>query len=68
MHISFLKPHPPMYVSEPWHSLINPDDIDLPIMNKTYEEMIKDHPFLKEIIHRCFLEKKILRNTFFRFN
>ena len=58
MHISFLKPHPPMYVSEPWHSLINPDDIDLPIMNKTYEEMIKDHPFLKEIIHRYFLEKK----------
>jgi len=58
MHISFLKPHPPMYVAEPWHSLINPDDIDLPIMNKTYEEMIKDHPFLKEIIHRCFLEKK----------
>jgi len=58
MHISFLKPHPPMYVSEPWHSLINPDDIDLPSMNKTYEEMIKDHPFLKEIIHRYFLEKK----------
>ena len=58
MHVSFLRPHPPMYVSEPWHSLINPDDIDLPIMNKTYEEMIKDHPFLKEIIHRCFLEKK----------
>ncbi|SVB69894.1 uncharacterized protein METZ01_LOCUS222748, partial [marine metagenome] len=58
MHISFLRPHPPMYVSEPWHSLINPDDIDLPNMNKTYEEMIKDHPFLKEIIHRFFLEKK----------
>ena len=57
MHISFLKPHPPMYVSEPWHSLINPDDIDLPIMNKTYEEMLKDHPFIKEIIHRYFLEK-----------
>jgi len=36
----------------------NPDDIDLPSMNKTYEEMIKDHPFLKEIIHRYFLEKQ----------
>ena len=31
----FLRPHPPMYVSEPWHSLINPDDIDLPFMDKT---------------------------------
>jgi arylsulfatase A-like enzyme len=50
IHASFLKPHPPMFVSEPWHSLINPDDIDLPFMDKTHEELSKDHPFLKEII------------------
>jgi arylsulfatase A-like enzyme len=64
MHISFLKPHPPMYVSEPWHSLINPNDIDLPIMNKTYEEMMKDHPFLKEIICRYTLEKNFTEIRF----
>ena len=29
MHISFLRPHPPLFVSEPWHSLINPQDIDV---------------------------------------
>ena len=50
MHISFLKPHPPMYVSEPWHSLINPDDIDLPFMEKTIEEMSNQHPVFKEIL------------------
>jgi len=49
MHISFLKPHPPRRVSEPWHSLINPDDIDLPFMEKTIEEMSNQHPVFKEI-------------------
>jgi len=57
MHISFLRPHPPLFVSEPWHSLINPQDIDLPNIHKTYQEMAQDHPFLKEIISRYTLEK-----------
>ena len=52
MHISFLKPHPPMYVSEPWHSLINPDDIDLPFMEKTIEEISNQHPVIKEILEK----------------
>ena len=52
IHISFLKPHPPMYVSEPWHSLINPDDIDLPFMEKTIEEMSNQHPVFKEILKK----------------
>jgi len=49
MHISFLRPHPPMYVAEPWHSLVNPDDIELPFMNKTLEELSNTHPLFKEI-------------------
>ena len=49
MHISFLRPHPPMYVAEPWHSLVNPNDIELPFMNKTIEELSNMHPLFKEI-------------------
>ena len=48
-HVSFLRPHPPMFVSEPWHSLINPDDIELPKESQTYEQLLEDHPFLKEL-------------------
>ena len=51
-HISFLRPHPPMFVSEPWHSLINPNDIELPKESHTYEELLDDHPFLKEIARK----------------
>ena len=52
MHISFLRPHPPMYVADPWHSLVNPDDIELPFMNKTLEELSSQHPVFQEIIKK----------------
>ena len=50
MHISFLKPHPPFMVSEPWHSLIDPDSLEPPITNGTKQEMINHHPILKNMM------------------
>ena len=52
MHISFLKPHPPFVVSEPWHSLIDPDSLEPPITHGTKQEMINRHPILKNIMAR----------------
>ena len=43
-HVSYLRPHPPMFVSEPWHSLIDPNLIDLPPESSSYEEMLDGHP------------------------
>ena len=34
MHISFLKPHPPYCVSDPWHSLIDPLKLESDILNE----------------------------------
>ena len=50
MHISFLKPHPPFVVSEPWHSLIDPDSLESPITHGTKQEMINHHPILKNMM------------------
>jgi hypothetical protein len=61
-HISFLRPHPPMFVSEPWHSLIDPNNIELPKESHTYEELLADHPFLKEIA-RKFLNKDLYKEV-----
>ena len=58
MHISFLRPHPPMYVAEPWHSLVNPDDIELPFMKKTIEELSIQHPVFKEISKKYTTEER----------
>ena len=52
MHISFLKPHPPFVVSEPWHSLIDPDSLEPPITHGTKQEMINHHPILKNMMAR----------------
>ena len=32
-----------MFVSEPWHSLIDPNLIDLPPESSSYEEMLDGH-------------------------
>ena len=50
MHVSFLRPHPPMFVSEPWHSLIDPNSIAPPIARKTKQEMADHHPVLKNMM------------------
>ena len=47
-HVSFLKPHPPFHVAEPWFSQIHPEDIDLPMTDTTMEELSLRHPLLKE--------------------
>ena len=52
MHISFLKPHPPLIVSEPWHSLIDPNSLEPPITHGTKQEMINHHPILKNMMAR----------------
>ena len=51
-HVSFLRPHPPMFVSEPWHSLIDPNEIELPNESFSYEQLLSEHPFLKEIARK----------------
>ena len=50
MHVSFLKPHPPYRVSEPWHSLIDPSSLEPLITNIEKEKRIKQHPLMKNII------------------
>ena len=58
MHISFLKPHPPYCVSEPWHSLIDPLKLESEITNEPKEDRIKLHPLLKNIIEYFENKKK----------
>ena len=58
-HVSFLKPHPPFHVAEPWFSQVNPKDIDLPITDTTMDELSLRHPLLKEF------SKKFLNEEYF---
>jgi len=54
-----------MFVSEPWHSLIDPNQIELPLESSSYEEMLDGHPFLKEMA-RKFLNEDLYKEIRFK--
>lgn len=45
LHLSYIKPHWPYVVSEPYHDLVSP--LDLPAPNRTDAELESDHPVLR---------------------
>ena len=63
-HVSFLKPHPPFHVADPWFSQIHPENIDLPIANTSMEELSHRHPLLKEISKKFLNEKNFTEIRF----
>ena len=57
MHVSFLKPHPPFHVADPWFSKFNPNDINLSKNNISLKELSKMHPLLKELCNKFLLKE-----------
>jgi arylsulfatase A-like enzyme len=56
-HVSFLKPHPPYNIADPWFSLFKSKNIDLPNDSLTFKQLGKKHPLLNEIVKK-FLDKE----------
>ena len=63
-HVSFLKPHPPFHVAEPWFSQINPDNIDLPITSNSMKELSNMHPLLMEFSKKFLNEENFTEMRF----
>lgn len=47
VHAVFLRPHPPLYACEPYNSLYDPAQIDLPRRTGTPDSTWQQHPFLR---------------------
>jgi len=45
LHLSYIKPHWPYVVSEPYHDMVSP--LDLPAPNRSDAELETDHPVLR---------------------
>ena len=45
-HVSFLRPHPPFSVPEPWNEMVRPEDAPPPMLADTAEDEANQHPFL----------------------
>ena len=56
-HVSFLKPHPPYNIADPWFTLFKSKNIDLPNVSLTFKQLGKKHPLLNEIVKK-FLDKE----------
>ncbi len=46
VHLSFLSPHPPYIVAEPFHDMYDAEDMPLPVRRETPEEEAAQHPWL----------------------
>ncbi len=46
VHLSFLSPHPPYIVPEPFHNLYDAKDMTLPVRQETPEKEAAQHPWL----------------------
>ncbi len=51
VHLSFLSPHPPFVVADPYHAMYNADDMDLPVRHETPEQEAEQHPWLKHYLY-----------------
>lgn len=50
LHLSFLSPHPPYVVPEPFHNQYDAKDMSLPVRQKTPEKEASQHPWLDHYI------------------
>jgi arylsulfatase A-like enzyme len=46
VHVSYLRPHPPLVAADPWHRLHHPDDVPAPLRAPSPGEEAKLHPWL----------------------
>jgi arylsulfatase A-like enzyme len=46
VHVSYLRPHPPLVAAAPWHALHHPDDVPPPVRAPSREEEARLHPWL----------------------
>lgn len=51
LHISFLSPHPPLVVPEPYHDMYDANDMPLPVRQATPEEEAAQHPWLGHYLY-----------------
>jgi arylsulfatase A-like enzyme len=58
-HVSYIRPHPPFSVPEPYASMIAPSDTPKPIRRASLAEERRQHPFLDLALRKSTKEKAV---------
>ena len=45
-HAAYIRPHPPFVAPAPYHAIVDPADVDLPVRKPTWDEEGRQHPML----------------------
>jgi arylsulfatase A-like enzyme len=45
-HVTFLRPHPPYVAPAPWHDLVDPAEVPLPVRHDSPEAEAAEHPMV----------------------
>lgn len=51
VHLSFLSPHPPFVVPEPYHAMYDPEAVTMPVRCPTPEQEAAQHPWLQHYLY-----------------
>lgn len=51
VHLSFLSPHPPFVVPEPYHAMYDPEAVTMPVRCPTAEQEAAQHPWLQHYLY-----------------
>jgi len=51
VHLSFLSPHPPFVVPEPYHDMYDANEMPLPVRHATPQEEAAQHPWLAHYLY-----------------
>lgn len=64
LHVNWLRPHPPLAPPEPFHRIVDPDDVALPTRGLTREAQFSLHPLYQQAgAHRQmaeYLQRRVL--------
>lgn len=45
-HVTFLRPHPPYVAPVPWHDLVDPEGVPMPVRHESPEREGQEHPLV----------------------
>ncbi|HET6518600.1 MAG TPA: alkaline phosphatase family protein [Geminicoccaceae bacterium] len=54
LHLTYIKPHPPLVAAAPYHALYGPADVPPPVRAPTPAEEARQHPWLARALARPF--------------
>ncbi|WP_271274507.1 alkaline phosphatase family protein [Aliamphritea hakodatensis] len=58
IHLSWIKPHPPFVAPEPYNSMYDPADVDMPVRHGSIGQEMEQHPYVDFYLRNALAQDK----------